>query len=133
VRVAGARITGHRGALDGIADIAARVGIDRTTGAVHIVGDPGIGKSTVLGTATDALGERGFALLGTGLTAAEMPLLWAGLHGLIDGHVVDAAFGALPPAQRRAIDSVLGRLDDDPLVGRAAPPPAGGGRPPPRA
>ncbi|HSM66211.1 MAG TPA: AAA family ATPase [Ilumatobacteraceae bacterium] len=108
-----ATMTGRRDALDDVDDIAARVQADRISASAHIVGDPGIGKSVLLADAADHLRERGFTLLVTGLTAAEMPLVWAGLHGLLDGPVPDAAFGALPPAQRRAIDRALGRLPDD--------------------
>jgi DNA-binding CsgD family transcriptional regulator len=120
--VSGAHRISRQDALDATTDLAVRVQAHRASGAVHIVGEAGIGKSTTVAAAVEVLRERGFALLDTALTAAETPLLWTGLHGLLDDDVPDAALAALPVAQRRAIDSVLGRLVTDPLAGTAVEP-----------
>jgi DNA-binding CsgD family transcriptional regulator len=75
-------------------------------GALLVIGDPGIGKSTLLRAAADHGGAAGFLVLGTTGVESEAALPYAGLYALLrpalDG------LDALPPAQRDALSKAFG-------------------------
>jgi hypothetical protein len=75
-------------------------------GALLVIGDPGIGKSTLLRAAADHAGAAGFLVLGTTGVESEAALPYAGLYDLLrpalDG------LDALPPAQRDALSKAFG-------------------------
>ena len=90
--------------------------IDHSTehgGAIVVLGDPGIGKSSLLHAAAE-YGRRESlrVLVATGIEA-EARLPFAGLHQLLRP-VLDVA-GRLPPAQRAALSVALGIGDGPPV------------------
>ena len=77
--------------------------------ALVLEGDAGIGKTTVWLDAMERAREAGFRVLSTRIAETESVLAYAGLAALLGG--VDlAAFEALPPPQRLAMDRVLLRI-----------------------
>jgi DNA-binding CsgD family transcriptional regulator/tetratricopeptide (TPR) repeat protein len=77
--------------------------------ALCIVGDPGIGKTALLGAfAADAVGE-GMAVLSATGVRSETHLPFAALHELLDPIV--ERIGALQEAQRDALLGALGQSD----------------------
>jgi DNA-binding CsgD family transcriptional regulator len=83
----------------------------RTRGAALILrGEPGIGKSRMLGEAAALARERDMAVLSTTGVQSEARLAYAGLHHLLRP-VRDRAVG-LPPALRAALDAAFGIGDD---------------------
>jgi len=92
------------GVLAGLIDRGAERG-----GAIVMLGDPGIGKSSLLRAAAEyGRRESLSVLVATGIEA-EAQLPFAGLHQLL-WPVLDAAKG-LPPAQRLALSVALGTGD----------------------
>ena len=75
-------------------------------GALLVIGDPGIGKSTLLRAAADHAGAAGFLVLGTTGVESEATLPYAGLYELLRP-VLDG-LDALPPAQRDALSKAFG-------------------------
>jgi DNA-binding CsgD family transcriptional regulator len=77
-------------------------------GALLVIGDPGIGKSTLLRAAADHARAAGFLVLGTTGVESEAGLPYAGLYDLLrpalDG------LDALPPAQRDALSKAFGTV-----------------------
>src|SRR2546423_3833552 len=75
-------------------------------GALLVIGDPGIGKSTLLQAAADHAGAAGFLVLATTGVESEAALPYAGLYELLrpglDG------LDTLPPAQRDAMSKAFG-------------------------
>ncbi|PRX49539.1 AAA ATPase-like protein [Prauserella shujinwangii] len=95
---------------------AARAG---TGGALVVLGQPGTGKTALLGEAVRALG--GFRVLRVRGTAPEAELPLAGLHQLV--RPLTGFLSRLPAPQRAALDRVLGlggTGDADPLTLHAA-------------
>src|SRR5215470_4312908 len=78
-------------------------------------GEPGIGKTTLWLAAVEQARERGFRVLSCRPSAAEARLSYASLADVLTG-ACDSVADALPGPQRRAIDLVLLRADDDGLV-----------------
>jgi hypothetical protein len=74
--------------------------------AIVVLGDPGIGKSTLLRVAVDRARNAGFCVLETAGVQSESQLPYAGLHQLLRP-VLDRV-GRLAPAQRRALVTALG-------------------------
>ncbi|QSB13071.1 AAA family ATPase [Natronosporangium hydrolyticum] len=74
--------------------------------ALQLVGEPGIGKSVLLGHATTAGRHAGFTTLTTAGVAAEASLPYAALHRLVRPLCQPAP--ALPAAQLTALSELLG-------------------------
>src|SRR3954447_16660177 len=75
-----------------------------------IVGDAGIGKSTLWDDAVRLARERGAGVLVPRPSAAEARLSYAGVSDLLSA-VPTAAFEGLPPPQRHALDAALLRVE----------------------
>lgn len=80
--------------------------------ALVVEGEPGIGKTTVWLAALDRAVALGSRVLSTRAAQAESVLAFSALAQLLDS-VDESAFAELPRPQRRAIDRVLLRVDDD--------------------
>jgi AAA ATPase domain len=78
-------------------------------------GEPGIGKTTLWLAGAEQARERGFRVLSCRPSAAEARLSYASLADVLTG-ACDCVADALPGPQRRAIDLVLLRADDDGVV-----------------
>ncbi|MRH92136.1 AAA family ATPase [Nocardia sp. SYP-A9097] len=88
-----------------------------------IEGEPGVGKSALVGAAVAAAAVAGVRVLRTAGAEAEQNLPFAGLHRLL--YPLRRGFDALPPPQFEALTTALGMSDglDEPspyLVGLAA-------------
>ena len=79
-------------------------------GALVLRGDPGIGKSRLLGDAILAAQARGMTVLTTAGVQSETHLPFAGLHQLL--RPVRARAAGLPPVLRAALDAAFGLTDD---------------------
>src|SRR5689334_13859565 len=75
-----------------------------------IVGDAGIGKSTIWEEAVRSLRDRGAVVLQARPSAAEARLSYAALTDLLSP-VAAAVFEELPPPQRQALDVALLRVE----------------------
>ena len=84
-------------------------------GAILVVGDAGIGKSSILRAVAQHAREGGSRVLRTTGIQAESRLPFAGLHQLLHPLLPDA--DSLPPAQRRALATAFG-LEDGPTPER---------------
>jgi len=82
-------------------------GVPRRGGALVLVGDPGIGKSTLAGLARQFAVREGLTVLSSTGVSAESRLPYAGLHQLL-GPLRDG-IRELPGSQRDAIMSALGK------------------------
>jgi DNA-binding CsgD family transcriptional regulator len=71
-----------------------------------VVGEAGIGKTTVWHAAAEAAEERGYLVLSSRPAEAEARFSFAGLADLIGGVVSDVLPG-LPPPQRRALEAAI--------------------------
>jgi len=80
-------------------------------GAVVLLGDPGIGKTSLLRAASAQALGKGFTVLETVGVEAEALLPYAGLHQLL--HPVLGSAGALPVPLRRALLTAFGEDDGD--------------------
>jgi DNA-binding CsgD family transcriptional regulator len=74
--------------------------------ALVIRGEPGIGKSRLLGETAEAARARGMVVLTTVGVQSEARLPFAGLHQLL--RPVRARAGVLPAVQRAALDAAFG-------------------------
>jgi hypothetical protein len=91
--------------LHGLVDNAKRTG-----GALLLVGEPGIGKTALLGSTIARANELGLRVLSTTGVQSEANLPFAGLHQLVRPILGHAE--ALPPPQRRALLSAFGELEE---------------------
>ena len=82
-----------------------------------IVGEAGIGKSTLWQEAARLARERGLVVLAARPAETEASLAFTGLADLLAGVGADV-FERLPPPQRRALDVALLRAEADPSPGR---------------
>lgn len=80
--------------------------------ALHLHGDAGMGKSTLLHHALTAAAEHGYRVLSTRPTEAEARLPFAGLNDLV-GSLFDETADQLPEPQRRSLDAALMRSSTD--------------------
>jgi DNA-binding CsgD family transcriptional regulator len=78
--------------------------------ALLLVGDPGIGKTTIWTAANDAATERGFRILVARPSEPEFELAFAVLTDLF-AEVEDAPLDGLPEAQRVALEHALRRVE----------------------
>jgi hypothetical protein len=84
-------------------------------GIFVLEGEPGIGKTTLWLAAVEQARERGFQVLSCRPSAAEARLSYASLADVLTG-ACDSVAETLPVLQRRAIDFVLLRADNDGVV-----------------
>ncbi|MFM7685053.1 MAG: AAA family ATPase [Actinomycetota bacterium] len=77
---------------------------------VAVVGEPGVGKTSVLGEAVAILEGRGFRTMRVALSEVEAHLTWAGMR-LLCGDVTEQELDELPEGPSRALRSVTGRGD----------------------
>jgi DNA-binding CsgD family transcriptional regulator len=84
---------------------------DRLPAAALVVGEAGIGKTTLWLAATAAAGDRGYRVLSSRPSEVETGYSFAGLTDLV-ADTVDEVSTALPPLQVRALDAALLRHDD---------------------
>lgn len=84
-------------------------GVRQRGGAVVVLGEPGIGKSSLLRAAAEAGRAASLRVLFATGIEAEAPLPFAGLHQLL--RPVLSAATSLPAAQRRALDAAFGAED----------------------
>jgi DNA-binding CsgD family transcriptional regulator len=77
-----------------------------------VLGDPGIGKTTIWEAGVRAASERGLRVLSARPTRTESSLPYAGLSDLLED-VDDATFASLPDPQRFALDVALLRVAPD--------------------
>jgi DNA-binding CsgD family transcriptional regulator len=80
--------------------------------ALFMVGEPGIGKTTLLQHLHATAQERGYAILSHRPTRSEMDLSYAGLVALLDG-VDDGVGDGLPGPQARVLRMVLRQEEPD--------------------
>ena len=81
----------------------------RRGNASGLVGDPGIGKTSLLQAAAARAREAGFTILETAGVEIEALLPYAGLHQLLRPVLSDA--GSLPTSLRRALLTAFGEDD----------------------
>jgi DNA-binding CsgD family transcriptional regulator len=113
-------LVGRAGEQRMLSGLLAGVGV---RGAALVVrGEPGIGKSALVGEAVRAGACQGMLVLGTSGVQPEAGLAFAGLHQLLRpvlGHLA-----GLPPRQRAALGAAFGTADADTaepfLIGLAA-------------
>ncbi|MDP9793624.1 DNA-binding CsgD family transcriptional regulator [Catenuloplanes nepalensis] len=89
-------------------------------GALVIRGEPGIGKTALLGALEHAAARYGLRALRAAGTESESRLPYAAIHQLI--HPIVARIGELPAAHRDALRTAVGLAEGDPdvyAVGRA--------------
>jgi DNA-binding CsgD family transcriptional regulator len=98
------------GRVPEIAAADALLGGDRGGGALLIVGEPGIGKSTVWEDAVRRARERGVYVLSCRPAESEAKLSFAGLSDLL-APVAHEVFASLPAPQRHALDVALLRTE----------------------
>jgi DNA-binding CsgD family transcriptional regulator len=79
--------------------------------AVVLVGDAGMGKTTLWAAGVEEAANRGVLVLEARPAESETALSFSGLGDLLDP-VLDEALAPLPPAQRRALSRAL-VLEDD--------------------
>lgn len=84
-------------------------------GALVLTGDPGIGKTSLLGAAEQAGTERGMRVLRVTAVESEAELPYATLHLLLGAHL--GLLGRLPAPQRAALEVAFG-LADGPAADR---------------
>jgi DNA-binding CsgD family transcriptional regulator len=84
---------------------------DRLPAAGLVLGDAGIGKTTLWLAATARAGDRGYRVLFSRPSEVETGYSFTGLTDLV-GDVVDEVSADLPPAQRRALDAALLRSSE---------------------
>jgi MoxR-like ATPase len=82
-----------------------------------IVGEPGIGKTTVWRECVRLAHQRGDYVLTAGSTESEVTLSFAGLSDLLSS-VPAEVVALLPPPQRAALDVALLRVESPRAPGR---------------
>ena len=86
------------------------IGNGTTAGqALVVIGDPGIGKSALLGAAQDAAGAAGFGVLTTTGVESEAQLPFAGLHQILRPVLRSAS--RLRPAHDTALQAAFGMAE----------------------
>jgi hypothetical protein len=97
-------------------------GIGDGGGSLLVLGDPGIGKSALAGTASRRAADRGIRVLACAGVPSEAQFSFAGLHQLLRPVLADA--NSLPRGQRDALLTALGVAEGPapamPMVGLAA-------------
>ena len=83
--------------------------IEQRGAAVILSGEAGMGKSSLVATASDEARARGFQVLMTAGVQCETHLPFAGLHQVLLPVLADADH--LPSPQRRAVEAAFGMVD----------------------
>ncbi|MFF0050812.1 ATP-binding protein [Streptomyces sp. NPDC005498] len=83
--------------------------VPRRGGAVLVHGEPGIGKTALLGRAARLAEQEGARVFSTVGVESETQLTFAGLHQLV--FPLRGFVGELPPDQRSAVEAALGVSD----------------------
>jgi AAA ATPase domain len=94
-------------------------GAARRGGAQVVIGDPGIGKSALVGLAREIAIQQGFAVLAMTGVQAESRLPFAGLDQLL--RPLHDRIGELPGPQRDAVLSAFGKTTPGVRASEAAP------------
>ncbi len=81
-----------------------------SVGLVTIVGEAGVGKTSLLAEAVDQLERHGFAVLRVALSEVEAHLSWAGLR-LLCASLTDDDWAGVAEAPRQAVLAAIGRID----------------------
>ncbi|MFC6155552.1 AAA family ATPase [Kribbella jiaozuonensis] len=81
-------------------------------GSAVVIGEPGLGKSSLLKVVDQLAQRRGRRVLSVGPTQFDRGLPFAGLAELVS-QCPDSAFDRLPVPQRRALSVALQRADPD--------------------
>ena len=102
------RLIGRERELRALTDLLD--GIQERGAAVIVRGEAGIGKSSLVATASDEAQARGLQVLTTAGVQCETQLPFASLHQLLLPVLADADH--LPPPQRRAVDAAFGVADE---------------------
>lgn len=100
---------GRQAELTALQALAGRVSEEGRAAAATVLGEAGIGKTTLMRSLRRSLVDDGYCVLETSLSAAETPLAWLGFHGLLSSNSVDAELASLPKPQRDAMLGALGR------------------------
>jgi DNA-binding CsgD family transcriptional regulator len=100
---------GRRTDLEALQRCADRVQQDGTAVVATIVGEAGIGKTTVLDAFGQHLADRDVRILRSGISPIETMLAWAGLQVLLAPEVGGPAVSGLPRHQRDALLGALGQ------------------------
>jgi DNA-binding CsgD family transcriptional regulator/energy-coupling factor transporter ATP-binding protein EcfA2 len=103
-------VIGRTDELQALTDVVAQAA--ERGGALLVVGEPGIGKSTLINAATSAARAAGLRVLATTGAEIEAQLPFVGLYQLLGPLLAGA--DALPVAQRRALRSAFGTEDGPP-------------------
>jgi len=101
------RSTERRQVLEALAAVTA----PGNAACVELVGQPGIGKTSLLADACEAATAAGCRVLRGGLSQAETELSWAGLATLVDDLLDDPSLG-LPEPLLAPLHAALGRSQD---------------------
>ena len=104
-----------------IEEVSRFVDLDRAgPAALALVGESGIGKTTLLRTAQAMASERSYRVLTCRPIQGEVRLSFAALSDLFEG-VEDETLSQLPPPQRQALEAALLRKEwtQDPVDERA--------------
>jgi DNA-binding CsgD family transcriptional regulator len=99
-------LRGRRAALDSLLALAQRAAGGQG-GAVTVVGEPGIGKTSVLAEAADLIPrvQRGTRIIRMTGVEAEVEIAWSGLTSLLDGLL--GGLANLAPARAAALRAAL--------------------------
>ncbi len=106
------RAVGREAELAVLGEVVLPSGLPR---ACVLVGEPGIGKTTLWELSVDLARERGCRVLSTRPAGSEAQLEFAGLSDLLDDVDLEALEG-VPAPQRRALDIALLRAAPDGTV-----------------
>ena len=109
-RASGQRLVGRDAELAVLEGLIARGAVRGD--AIALLGDPGIGKTSLLRAAAERARESGFTVLETAGVETEALLPYAGLHQLLRPVLGQA--GALPSRLRRALLAAFGEDDAAP-------------------
>src|SRR6266496_3060261 len=94
-----------------IEEVSRFVDLDRAgPAALALVGESGIGKTTLLRTAQAMASERSYRVLTCRPIQGEVRLSFAALSDLFEG-VEDETLSQLPPPQRQALEAALLRKE----------------------
>lgn len=113
------RVVGRRSELGGIAEFLNEA--QRRPSALVLVGEAGIGKTTLWRAGVERASDRGWHVLQARPGASETTMTFAGLGDLLDP-VIDDVLAEIPRVQRSALASALLRGDhaDDPTSDQRA-------------
>ena len=103
-------LVGREDELTALLDLLA--GADGSFAAAVVVGEAGIGKTTLSLAAAEVAEARGYLVLSTRASEAEARLSFVGLADLLGG-VIGDVLPQLPPPQQRALEAALALSESD--------------------